>query len=276
MAAKRMVVAGGNGFLGSQICRAAVGRGWEVVSFSGEPDWSTLFQTKDKPRWAKKVEWAKGDILKPETYRPLLKDTKKTDAVVHSMGILLEADYKGLVSGKEGPLSVLRRMMGGEVKSEEQRKPAITYGKINRDSAMSLAKETHDTSIPTFLYISAAAGAPLLPSGYINSKREAESLISTNFPHQRNIFLRPTFIYSANRKISIPIAMGGYLGHEANLITKGKLSDWGLGTMVEKPMKVDMVGRAVVEALEDESVRGVVAPKEVERLGFKGWRKSML
>lgn len=29
---KKVVVAGGNGFLGSRICKSAVGRGWDVTS----------------------------------------------------------------------------------------------------------------------------------------------------------------------------------------------------------------------------------------------------
>lgn len=31
-AAKKIVVAGGNGFLGTRICKYAVARGWDVVS----------------------------------------------------------------------------------------------------------------------------------------------------------------------------------------------------------------------------------------------------
>jgi nucleoside-diphosphate-sugar epimerase len=31
-AAKRLVVCGGNGFLGSRICKNAVQRGWDVIS----------------------------------------------------------------------------------------------------------------------------------------------------------------------------------------------------------------------------------------------------
>jgi hypothetical protein len=52
------------------------------------------------------VEWAKADILKPESYKPFLKDAT---AVVHSMGILLEADYKGVVQGREPIVSGLQR-----------------------------------------------------------------------------------------------------------------------------------------------------------------------
>jgi nucleoside-diphosphate-sugar epimerase len=32
MAKKKLVVCGGNGFLGSRICKAAVARDWDVVS----------------------------------------------------------------------------------------------------------------------------------------------------------------------------------------------------------------------------------------------------
>ena len=44
----------------------------------------------DPPSWAKKVTWAKGDILDPSSYNAHL---ESATAVVHTMGILLEADY---------------------------------------------------------------------------------------------------------------------------------------------------------------------------------------
>ena len=34
---KRLVVAGGNGFLGSRICKSAVARGWDVTSIRQAP-----------------------------------------------------------------------------------------------------------------------------------------------------------------------------------------------------------------------------------------------
>ena len=36
MAAKRILVFGGNGFLGSRICKSAVSRGWDVTSIRYE------------------------------------------------------------------------------------------------------------------------------------------------------------------------------------------------------------------------------------------------
>jgi hypothetical protein len=46
--------------------------------------------------------------------------------------------------------------------------------------------------------------------------------------------------------------------------------------MVDKPFQVDLVGEAVVEAMEDESIRGAVGTKQIENLATKAWRKSML
>ena len=71
------------------------------------------------------------------------------DAVVHSMGILLEADYKGVVSGKESPWAGLRRAFAatkqgaaanplggaaGEPLRSGERDGQLTYELMNRDS----------------------------------------------------------------------------------------------------------------------------------------------
>lgn len=72
----------------------------------------------------------------------------------------------------------------------------------------------------------------------------------------------------------MPIALGGWIGSEFNSILGNKLQF--LGTMVEKPLQVDVVGNAVVEAMEDESTQGAVGTKQLEALATKAWRKSML
>lgn len=48
------------------------------------------------------------------------------------------------------------------------------------------------------------------------------------------------------------------------------------GAAVEKPLKADVVAQAVVEAIEDEGVRGVVATQRIEDLATKAWRRGML
>ncbi|CAG8111894.1 unnamed protein product [Penicillium salamii] len=287
MAAKRLVVAGGSGFLGSRICKSAAARGWTVTSLSrsGEPRWETVSDSKERPSWAGSVEWAKADILKPESYKSYLNGAS---AVVHTMGILLEADYKGVVQGKEPIISGLQRAFStsklgsqnplarreGEALQPKESDGQLTYELMNRDSAIALAQESTNEHVPAFVYISAAAGAPLLPARYISTKRDAEAAITSTLPDLRSIFIRPGFMYDSSRKFTLPIAMGGFVASEFNTFLGNKLGF--LGAMAEKPLKVDVVSEAVVEALEDESTKGAVGTKQIEALATKAWRKTML
>lgn len=166
MVQKRILVCGGSGFLGnptlatkslftnfsnktlgSRICKTAVGRGWDVTSFSrsGEPVWSSVTSSPNRPPWASSVSWEKADFLKPASYRSLLKDV---DAVVHSSGILLEADYKGVLTGKESIWAGLSRAFSatkagsqnplarvdGEALEPQEKDGQLTYELMNRDS----------------------------------------------------------------------------------------------------------------------------------------------
>lgn len=93
---------------------------------------------------------------------------------------------------------------------------------------MSLAKESSTRKVPAFLYISAAAGTPILPARYISTKREAESLISTSFPSMRSIFIRAPFMWDPSRKFTVPIAAGGMLASVVNSAVGGRLT-WLMG-----------------------------------------------
>lgn len=138
--------------LGSRICKAAAARNWSVISLSrsGEPSWSAITSSPEPPTWASSVSWQKADLLKPSSYSPYLENA---DAVVHSMGILLEADYKGVVSGKEpiwkglsrafssmklGSQNPLERKLGQALEAQEK-DGQLTYELMNRDSGNRLA-----------------------------------------------------------------------------------------------------------------------------------------
>jgi len=205
------------------------------------------------------------------------------------MGILLEADYKGVVSGKESPISGLKRAFSatkGGSQNPLQRKPGedlkpqerdgqLTYELMNRDSAITLAQEADKEKVPAFVYISAAGGAPVLPARYINTKREAESSISTNFPRMRSIFIRPGFLYDSSRSFTIPMAGLTWGGAIFNNVTGGVFSGI-MGAAGVKPSPADTVAEAVVEALSEEAVKGPVETKEISELAAKAWRKGML
>ncbi|KAI1144075.1 NAD(P)-binding protein [Hypoxylon sp. FL0543] len=290
MSTKKLVVCGGNGFLGSRICKYAVSRGWDVTSISrsGEPKWDTVTASNAPPPWARKVTWERANILRPATYEPFLKGA---DFVVHSMGILLEADYKGVLRGQESPITGLRKAFTSapqpgnplernvEDTSQDIRPPEtkdqLTYETMNRDSAIMLAKEAARENVSAFTYISAAAGAPVLPHRYITTKREAESTIASEFPRMRGIFFRPPFLYDSSRPITMGMAALTGLGAAFNGLTRGALGSL-MGAGGVKPLKVDVVAEAVVEALDDPEVKGPVEVAEIEELANRAWRRTML
>lgn len=226
--------------------------------------------------------------MNPSTYAADLKDAT---AVVHSMGILLEADYKGVVTGKENPISGLRRAFSS-TKIGANRNPMddsgdcegiqagekdgqLTYELMNRDSAIILAKAADQAGVKEFAYISAAAGAPILPGRYISTKREAESTISSAFPKMRGLFIRPGFLFDSSRGFTVPMAAVTYGGFLANSLTGGNLT-WLMGAGGAKPLKADLVAEAVVEGLDDEKVKGPVEVREIEELANRAWRRAML
>lgn len=205
------------------------------------------------------------------------------------MGILLEADYKGVISGRESPISGLSRAFSRTKAGSQNpltRQPSedlkpqetdgqITYELMNRDSAIVLASEANREKIPAFAYISAAGGAPVLPQRYIDTKRAAESTIASEFPQMRSVFVRPGMLYDSSRKITMPLAAATGLGAAFNGLTGGIFGGL-MGAAGVKPLKADVVAEAVVEALSDEDVKGPVEIKEIEQLAEKAWRKSML
>ncbi|KAM5351443.1 hypothetical protein ACJ41O_004166 [Fusarium nematophilum] len=287
-AAKKLVVCGGTGFLGSRICKHAVARGWDVTSISrsGDPRWDAVTSSPSPPPWAHKVSWERGDILRPATYAPLLNGA---DFVVHSMGILLEADYKGVISGKESPVSGLQKAFApvrdrgvnplergqGEDIKPSNPKDQFSYEIMNRDSAVTLAKHAAAAKVGSFCYISAAGGAPVLPQRYIKTKREAEVTIATKFPELRGLFVRPSFMFDSSRPVTMPLAAMVGLGTAFNGLT-GHYFNTFMGAAGVKPLKVETVAEAVVEALSDESVKGALDVPEIEELANKAWRKTML
>jgi len=60
-----------------------------------------------------------------------------------------------------------------------------------------------------------------------------------------------------------------------NSLIGGRLSALA-GAAVEKPLRADDVANAVIEAIEDESMKGPVLTGKIEELATKAWRRGML
>lgn len=134
----KLLVVGGNGYLGSAICKAGVARGWDVtsISSSGKP-WRT--PAGHSRKWTESVKWKAADAFEPESYRELVAGSS---AVVHTLGILIEdEEYKkhvrsgnlmGLVSSLLGQGEGNPLMRGLNV--DGKGKQPMTYERMNRDS----------------------------------------------------------------------------------------------------------------------------------------------
>ncbi|EGN93254.1 hypothetical protein SERLA73DRAFT_145772, partial [Serpula lacrymans var. lacrymans S7.3] len=220
---QKILVVGGNGFIGSHICKLALARGMQVtsISSSGRPYQTPRGHT---PAWASRVEWQKADALRPETYEHILPEVH---AVVHTLGTLLEdVRYKAAMANGD-VLGLVRTFLdqsiAGSTNPLEQgseQGQSGSYEVLNRDSALCVC-ESFVSSTPTvettgarpFVYISAEdidIFRPLISARYIETKREAEQRIDQLMmgkPDYKSVHIRPSLVYHAHlRPLTTPAA----------------------------------------------------------------------
>ncbi|KAN0063796.1 hypothetical protein ACQY0O_003846 [Thecaphora frezii] len=194
-----LLVVGGSGFLGSSISRHALANAWRVISISpsGKP---YLSPAGHRPAWSSSpnIEWHAADALRPHSYAHL---AARATAVVHTLGILLEADYKpnpsrslsdiasnalaGIAKGWGYAPNSAANPLAADAASRHQ--PTPSYQVMNRDSAISVAhtflsalQQRDPSSQPApFVYISAEdIFRPIIDARYITTKRQAERAIA--------------------------------------------------------------------------------------------------
>lgn len=298
-ALNKLLVVGGNGFIGSAVCRVALRHGYQVtsISSSGRP-----FQTPKghTPAWTEKVEWLTADALRPETYSHLLPGVS---AVVHTLGTLLaDTSYKDALRRQDlasAAGSILRSLTSAGGNPLEEHRNA--YEALNRDSAVRVATAFVNSNVDhagtqhprPFVYISAEdIFRPVIPAAYIDTKREAEEQVErvvggrTNY---RGVYLRPSLVYHPHLR-PYTAAMAALL--ELSSTVQSKLSRGmptpsdvlhGLSqTLVGGPSALDSIARAlslppihvdqVAEAIciaadsERPDVHGVYGVREMREL----------
>ncbi|SJX65826.1 uncharacterized protein SRS1_16380 [Sporisorium reilianum f. sp. reilianum] len=215
-----LLVVGGTGFLGSAISKAALAKGWRVLSISPS---GTPYHTPagHRPAWSSSpnIEWHAADALDPSSYAHL---ADRATAAVHTVGILLESDYKS----KSSQASPLRNAIAGVAKgwgctmgradanplndakypggdSASRSASKFSYEHMNRDSAIAVAHTflsslrhrslqsaggSSSSKLPSdpapFVYISAEdLFRPVVDARYIRTKRQAESAIARLAAH---------------------------------------------------------------------------------------------
>ncbi|KAJ1886901.1 hypothetical protein LPJ66_009396 [Kickxella alabastrina] len=256
----RLFVVGGTGFIGQAICHSALARGWEVLSLSrhGAPTRSTSPSSVSTANTG--IQWIKGDALKPETFQEHLVGCT---AVVHSVGVLMENSYKKFIN------------MGGSSSNpptahQQEQQQTITYEMANRDTALSVARAAREVpGVEAFAYISASDVLPFLDSRYISTKRQVENDLIEHSDRMRPIILRPGFIYSQARPITIPIAAGvrafNAVFHRTPVGCL--LKNTPLAKAASPALCREVVASAVVSAIGNKHISGILGIEDIERIG---------
>jgi uncharacterized protein YbjT (DUF2867 family) len=157
----KLVVFGGNGFIGRRVCRRAVEAGHEVTSVarSGPP------ASDQRGPWGGDVRWLAADVFAPQEWRSALDGV---DAVVHSIGIADESPSEG-----------------------------VTFERVNGDSAIITALESERAGADRFVFVSSATTPPMVRDAYLTAKRRAERAISDL--DMTTAVLRPGAVYGPDQ-----------------------------------------------------------------------------
>eukprot|EP00913_Durusdinium_trenchii_P010128 g9497.t1 len=230
---RRLLVLGGNGFVGREVCRLAVQRGFKVTSLSRrgenpEPGNEQLDQ----------VNWVQGNAVDAGTVSNLVGEA---DAVVHAIGLLFDAN-----SG----LTNLNLIVSGSKSTPDD---TSTYDRITRQTAFNVinaikGKLRLPFAPPTpMMFVSAAeAGWPDVTLGeqeYLVAKRAVEAELRSSDAIRAAMF-RPSLIWSWTKFDVLPVIP------VFNLLN-------ALGVpFVDKTVTVSTLSKAIVAGLEDESEHG--------------------
>lgn len=255
----KLLVLGGTGFLGQNICKRAVLEGYQVTSVSrrGLPPSSS-----ETSPTTTKIDYRQGDLRKKETVGTILAEGGYM-GVIHCVGLLFDeksglASYNRFVSGS------------GSLPDSDS-----TYDSITRltafnaiESSIEYAKKSGLTPFP-FMFTSAAeAGWPDVPLGpfiennlapdflkrYLAAKRLVEAKLLATEPDLRPIIARPSLIYTMDRPSSFPSVAAFVVGNRIGL------------PFVDRPVTVQALSAAIVRAMSDSAIKGILRYPQIEDL----------
>ncbi|CAO1622191.1 unnamed protein product [Sympodiomycopsis kandeliae] len=198
-----VLVVGGAGFLGSAITKRLLAKGHMVTSMSPSGR-AFLTPSGHSPAWSSlpSIRWARGDAFTPSTYQKMLtgedvhpgaensQTATPVTAVVSTIGVLLEGNYKGSSGSWEDVGKALLKGwgMGSEqnpLLNNDSNGGGGMYEKMNRDAVINVAEtflstlpSSSRTSAAPFVFISAEdIFRPIIDPRYISTKRQAEAAL---------------------------------------------------------------------------------------------------
>ncbi|XP_031483763.1 uncharacterized protein At1g32220, chloroplastic [Nymphaea colorata] len=226
---EKIVVLGGNGFVGSAICKAAISKGIEVISLSrsGRPRYLDS--------WIDQVKWVEGDVFYASWDEILVGAT----AVVSTLGGFGNEEQMKKINGQANVVAV---------------DAAKNYG-IPKFILISV----HDYNLPSFL----------LSSGYFTGKREAESAVLSNYPNTGVVLRPGFIYGKRRvDSLEIPLDLIGeplekILSATENF-TRPLNSLPASDLLLAPPVSVDDVALAVIKAVTDDDFFGVFTIEQIK------------
>jgi len=231
---KKIVVFGGNGYVGQSVVMEALKRGVDVLSVnrSGPPE---NFQ---KPvNSTAEVVWHRGDISEPATYTDVI---KKADGAISCVGAFGSNEFMEMVNG---------------------------------DANIAGMNGVKAAGIPRFVYVSTVENnlPDFVLKGYFHGKRRAEEALFNIFP-TTGIVLRPGMI-SGTRDVPLPKTVIGIsnplgklslplwvIGKPLDVICSTSLVKYarehipGMLALLAPPVTREALGKAAVSAALGEIV----------------------
>lgn len=231
-AGRKLIVFGGNGFVGSQVTRLALSAGWNVVVAcrSGAPHPGSL----NEP-WVRNAQYVAIDALSRSQVFEFLDDHPDTTAIVSSIGLLT-------TNAREG-----RR--------------------INGDPTINVAAALFERkAIEKLVFVSACDMQPAnyVLSGYYQGKRAAERAMLENLG-ERAVVLRPGMIYGSralSNGVKLPL---GVIGAPLRMVFE-PLQRLVPLSILTPPVPVEEVAAAAVYACGEPAVHGVFDVKQIRTL----------
>lgn len=231
---ERLVVLGGNGFVGSAICKSALSRGIEVISLSrsGRPTSSSS--------WVDQVTWLTGDVFYVNWDEVLVGAT----AVVSTIGGFGNEEQMQRINGEANVVAV------GAAKD---------YG-VPKFILISV----HDYNLPSFI----------LSNGYFTGKRKAESEVLSKYPTSGVVLRPGFIYGKRKVDgFEIPLDIIGEpiekILRATENFTKPLSSLPASDLLLAPPVSVDDVALAVVNAVMDDDFFGVFTIDQIKEAAAK-------
>jgi nucleoside-diphosphate-sugar epimerase len=276
-----ILVLGGTGYLGQNVCREAAKFGYNVISLSrrGLPSSKSTTTVDDKylaPQGGY-VDYRSGDARKVDSIQNILFENNNGNnivGIVHCIGLLFDSEsgigeYNIYVSGS------------GSIPDSES-----TYDKITRETAFnaidcatqyakeSITVDSNDNQkqqLP-FVFTSAAeAGWPEMIGGqliealmpeflkrYLIAKRAVESKLLSTSSNEVNvlrpIIVRPSLIYSPMQLASLPSVATFTIANKIGV------------PFVDRPVTVQSLAQAIIQSISDNTVTGIQRYQQIDTL----------